>query len=231
MPTETWGENSSNDYNNRTEDSFIRSGFPNNNYSSYTYLEIGTDNRYRPIIRFTPNQDIAGATVVSATLYLYAYTIVNNHSVEAYRVLQDWVNNQVTWNIWKTGNSWFTAGCASADDAEGDDSLSADRHVTALGTTSFPDTGDGNWYTWNITSLVQGWVDGSIKEYGLLLKSSNEVSSNRVYIYSSESTQDGKRPYLEIEYSIGWSGKVMGQTDPAKIIGIDKANIAKVMGV
>ena len=40
-------------------------------------------------------------------------------------------------------------------------------------------------------------------------------------------------PFLSWEYieSTGWTGKIMGVTNPAKVIGIDVANISKVMGV
>ena len=31
--------------------------------------------------------------------------------------------------------------------------------------------------------------------------------------------------------ALGWSGKISGVTNPAKIMGVDKANIAKVKGV
>ncbi len=38
-------------------------------------------------------------------------------------------------------------------------------------------------------------------------------------------------PKLVITVVTGWSGKVDGVTDPAKVSGVAKANIGKVMGV
>ncbi len=40
--------------------------------------------------------------------------------------------------------------------------------------------------------------------------------------------------YVEVDYTPappGWSGKISGVTNPAKVMGVDKANIAKVKGV
>ena len=39
--------------------------------------------------------------------------------------------------------------------------------------------------------------------------------------------------YVEVDYTavVGWTGKIMGVTNPAKIMGVDVANIAKVKGV
>lgn len=41
----------------------------------------------------------------------------------------------------------------------------------------------------------------------------------------------GFKPKLVVTYTTGWTGKISGVTNPAKIMGIDKANIAKVKGV
>ncbi len=39
--------------------------------------------------------------------------------------------------------------------------------------------------------------------------------------------------YVEVDYTpvVGWTGKISGVTNPAKIMGVDVANIAKVKGV
>jgi len=37
--------------------------------------------------------------------------------------------------------------------------------------------------------------------------------------------------YVEVDYTPGWSGKIAGVTNPAKIMGVDVANIGKVKGV
>ena len=55
------------------------------------------------------------------------------------------------------------------------------------------------WVTLDITSLVQDWVNGDIKEYGVLLKAATESGDNYAFIKGSEST-DTQRPYLEISY-------------------------------
>jgi len=37
--------------------------------------------------------------------------------------------------------------------------------------------------------------------------------------------------YVVVDYSSGWTGKIAGVTNPAKIMGVDVADIAKVKGV
>lgn len=200
MPTETWGENSGDDYTGRSEDCTIYKGFPDTNYASLMVGNFaGAEARNRGLLRFTPNQDIPLATVASASLKLYCSSIGGgdpNHTVSLYRVLQDWVETEATWNIFKTGSNWNTAGAAAANDGGVDDDASYDRHSTAEANAVV----SPGWNSWDVTSIVQSWVDGSVKEYGLLLQTNNETSGNYVLFKDSEDT-DTERPYIEIEYT------------------------------
>ena len=53
----------------------------------------------------------------------------------------------------------------------------------------------------------------------------------RITFYSANYGTAAYRPILIVAYTTGWSGKILGVTDPAKIMGVEKANIAKVLGV
>jgi len=67
------------------------------------------------------------------------------------------------------------------------------------------------------------------------LRSSRDKSGNtptdfeQVYFYSANASTASYRPVLIITY--GWSGKIWGVTNPAKIWGIPVANIAKIGGI
>lgn len=51
-------------------------------------------------------------------------------------------------------------------------------------------------------------------------------------MYSEDKTDaPTPKPTLYVEYSVGWEGKVSGITNPAKVMGVEKANIQKVHGV
>lgn len=199
MPTERWGENTADDYNSRTEDCQVRD-FHGSNLDG-NRLQVGDEDDvdHASFIRFTPKQDISGAVITSATLNLYQFFRVGNHNVSVYRVLQNWVESQIKYDIYSTGNSWNSNLPFAANDSGVDDG-SFDRHATALDTILL--NGGSGYKQWDITSLVQDWVDGDAKEYGVMLFSDNSTSENRVRLYSKDDGADGFRPYLEINYSI-----------------------------
>ncbi len=68
--------------------------------------------------------------------------------------------------------------------------------------------------------------------FAIGIQSDNEGSNNSSAIWSE--TYVGPPvppPTLYVVYTPGWSGKISGVTDPAKIMGVAKANIAEVKGV
>ena len=60
------------------------------------------------------------------------------------------------------------------------------------------------WESWDIDTLVQGWLDGTITNYGALLKDTDESSVDTyVYFRTSDYTTDTtKCPKLMISYYI-----------------------------
>ncbi|MCK5317606.1 MAG: DNRLRE domain-containing protein, partial [Anaerolineales bacterium] len=199
--TFNWGDNDADEYNNRMEDTWINGGSTSQNNCTVIVAFMGDDNPIRSLLRFKPNQDIAGAIVTNALLYFYADQVVQDHNVSAYRVLQDWVCDEVTWNNYSTGNAWNTAGCAAANDSGVDDDASFDRHATAEDTV-LCSNGVTGWYSLDITDLVQDWVDGDVKEYGVLLQSDDEtINGQHVRFQTREWTPEGTRPYLEITFN------------------------------
>lgn len=202
MIVETWGERPEDDYNNRTEDSYVYLG-NDTNYGSGDYLQIGStaDNPLRTLIRFTPKQDIPNATIIYAKLWLEFGSRGQVSDVSVYRLLQDWVENEITRTIFSIGNNWNTVGFAAANDSGVDDDASYDRHATPLDTLG---GGADFWQSFNITGLVQEWVDGTVKEYGVAVIDSDEVGSEVSSIFSSDSPfgipAGNLRPYLEIGY-------------------------------
>lgn len=66
-----------------------------------------------------------GSTITDAVLWLYVYGH-NDHASDAYtgyRMIQDWVHDECTWNIYSTGNNWGLPG-ASLLDTDYDDDVS-----------------------------------------------------------------------------------------------------------
>ena len=133
-----------------------------------------------PIINTTPNQTKlskisipVGATVDSAMFFINV-TATSDKEVTLHRITNSWEEMMVTWN-----------------------NFSGSFDATNEG--SFTPAGAG-WYSTNITSLVNGWVDETFPIYGLLLK---ETSPDSFQSYSSR--EEGNSPYLKVWWTLNGS--------------------------
>lgn len=116
----------------------------------------------------------------------------------------------------------------------------------ALGTTPFCDTpitysafstsGYNDW-TLNATGRAAvsktGITKLSIREsvYDAPDSEPTWASTDRSYVQAYAADQGSNKPKLVVTYSVGWTGQVMGVTDPGKIYGVSVADITSVMGV
>src|SRR5512147_1903202 len=98
---------------------------PTTNYGGDNNLLAGERNdadntTLRSLLGFAILANIpAGASIISATLSIYLNSVVfasNSAAIGVYRLKREWVEDQVTWNIYSTGNSWATAGGFGSDD-------------------------------------------------------------------------------------------------------------------
>jgi len=212
-----------------TKDDCINSYYPTTNYGSDTYLSLGdrAERIRRAILEFDISE-LPACNLNSATLSMYYYTWAGDNAVGktvwAYKLTRtDWVELESTWNIYKTGSDWAAGG--------GD-------YVTSSpsgGSTTFPADTDA-WMNWNVLAIVQDAYDSSNPAEFLVKFSAETYSSvddSIPYFYSKEYAVDPDlNPKLVIEYEVaGWTGKISGVTNPAKIMGVAVANIAKVKGV
>jgi hypothetical protein len=215
--TVTFGDNTGDDFPGTVEDALIfeRSGYDDFNYGAMAALHVGdpadTARTRRTLIRF---KDIASSlppdmVITSATMYLHCKNenSISDHVVSAYRVLLNWVEGtenaviqegSCCWNHAQyTGLPWNTVGCDAASDMADEDST-ADSTVTAEASTLVTGTG---WFTWDLTNAVQNWYNDNWSEYGVILISDDEGTSNSMKIFNSkESTTDGHRPRLAVTY-------------------------------
>ncbi|MDP9372012.1 MAG: DNRLRE domain-containing protein [Chloroflexota bacterium] len=124
-------------------------------------------------------------------LYLYDQTTTNAIPVDLHQVTRPWTTG-MTWNTHDGANPWATAG--------GD--------VMTTPTTTNPGVGGAlGWYHWYPTRLVQGWVDGTVANHGLLLKATTEQGGNVLRFTSSrDTTYASEWPYLHVRY-MPWTGE------------------------
>lgn len=133
------------------------------NYCANSAMHVHTGDQKATLIRFDIGSLPAQATILTATLELYlewAGLVGVGAPIGVYRVNRPWQVCQATWNQAVAGTTWSAPGC---------NHVPLDRAGTPESTTqvSLPDA----WYAWDVTGLVQFWLDNPAQNYGLALKS------------------------------------------------------------
>lgn len=175
-----------------TTDTSITSYRPNTPWGAEDSLRInGRDNgAERMLIRF----DLAGyiptnAHILSAKLSLFAWSkrTLYGMRVSAFGVLRPWDEATATWNSATFYESWASPGCAA---------IGSDRASDLLSSTFVYFT--NRFYDWDVTSLVQRWVNDPSTNHGILLQGQNV--DQEIRFYSSEWHVPQQRPKLTVIY-------------------------------
>jgi RHS repeat-associated protein len=165
-----------------TSDTFVSATNPNTNYYLLNFLITGTDPTYgktRSYIKFQLSPLLSGAQITSAKLYLNQYATTASQQVNLNAVTSDWTSSTVTWNTQPTVG-------------------------TQLSSVSVGGPGE---YNWDLTSLAQGWYNGTTKNYGVSLWNQTETNPQKTFYSSDYKTDTTKRPRLEITYTINPLGQ------------------------
>jgi len=164
------------------------------------------------LVQFDVAEIPVGARVVSAQLQLYHTLTVaagSDAGATVHQVNRDWlegtqtgsgVADGVTWDTRDGSTDWTTDG--------GDYDLSA---VTGSAITAATD----DWESWDITMLVQGWVDGSYPNNGLLLKGSGSLD---VSFASKENADPALHPKLSISYACECGSTCLAPLGSGKVL-------------
>ena len=183
------------------KDTDIRDASPDTNYGTATVLTIGRSSSitHRAIIEFDISNIPAAARITSATLSLRGESHSTPPTVWAYKLTRDdWVENQATWNDYKTDTAWTTAG--------GD-------YVTESPSGASSETSGLAWNDWDVTDIVQDACDNS-KAAAFLLRAAAETAANAyVRVRSKEAADTSLRPKLTIEYEDGLAAEALAATN------------------
>jgi hypothetical protein len=163
--------------------------YPDTNHDSESLLSVYTQpfNVQRTLIQFDLGSLPLGQQIDSAVLTLHpSQNFGDNASgldMNVHALTKPWIENRATWNSASTGNLWATPG--------GD----FDPLVYAVSTNQF----QSSPVNWDVTSLIQDWYDGTVDNFGLLIRS---FPGNSMHFYSKESSTLALRPTLTVTYSV-----------------------------
>ena len=185
------------------QDSFCYEFSQTTNYGSSGYFMVNsrsdTGQRGFSFIDIPITGLPSGAVIVSATFsaYYYYYDIASYPPSGYDCVLNplrrsDWVESELTWNIYKTGSNWGTAGALNTS-TDYDTSLSA--------SAAFP-SGVNAWMNFDVKSIVEAAISGSINFNVRALINSGSGYPTFPQFYSKEYATDTKlRPRLTIIFN------------------------------
>ena len=167
------------------KDAYVSASYLDANYGNYASLIVGyysvTNPRYRAYLYFDVSSSSlpADAVVTSAYLKLHQYAFYGTGSlpIGLYQVTEDWAEGVITWNNQP----------GSSSDAE---------------YTRYVSSGADAWRSWSIGDLLKGWLDGSITNYGMLLKPVSEPATNVAYFRSFNYLNNAYHPQLLINYYV-----------------------------
>lgn len=177
-------------------DTYLYSGQPTINFgikdnaaSKFWFLIWLYQNQ---LIQFDLSSIPKAAHIVSAQLQLYQKSGTGGGDVTVHRVTIPWIEGTRSGSGTADGATWKTTDGATAWTTSGGD-------FDATPSTSSPVTNTSNQtVSWEITSLVEGWITGKYNNNGLLLKTEGNLTST---FAAKEDTTAANRPKLVITYT------------------------------
>jgi len=169
-----------------SRDNYLKQSAPSTVQGGST-LSVGftPNNTTRTVVYFDLSTIPVGSIVTSAAFQAYRVGGNNNTQFFTNHKLNTglFVENQVTWNNWSTGNAWPVAGGGNFSARE--DSVS----VTSV----------KKYYSWNAGNMAQSWVNTPVTNYGMLLKGAGVLNKAHTF---DDRTIAGKQPKLTVTYIV-----------------------------
>lgn len=156
----------------------------NQNFGDAWTVYVGYEpagNILRAFLQFNLSNLPSTAVVIDADLGLYYFSSLPSmpSSIGVHQVTETWLEDFITWNNQPSSSS------------------------VAEIIMSIPADGTFDFIYWNIADLAKGWQDGSISNYGILLRDTDESTIRaRKYFYSSDHYDANQHPKLVVDYYI-----------------------------
>lgn len=205
------------------DDTYIwgRSGMEDNNYGS-TYLRTGEFAGHEHIlIRANDISAISSeAKIDSAFLRLYTNQSdsANTIEIELYNLRRDWIENQATWNSWKTGSAWTTPGASdTANDIYGSEVIIDTLHYL-----------DSTYI--DITDLAKKWVgkDSVHHNYGILIWKTSWETGQQHFVRSTETGSGSENPAFFFYYHLNLYLNLTALSDSSIECSVDTFEVGAV---
>ncbi|HEY7168824.1 MAG TPA: DUF4347 domain-containing protein, partial [Candidatus Binatia bacterium] len=175
-----------------SQDTYIKLKAPDDtkNFGASSHLIVDRESAdlQRALLEFDLSGIPANATINSAVLKMQSTQIGGALNINVYEVLQSWSEGTASgtadtanWDQRSAGVNWTTAG-GTFDPTP----------VATLNTSSL------GQHTWDITSLVQAWVNGTKTNNGIMV-ASPDGGGNRTVTYDSR--EGTTKPVLVIDYT------------------------------
>ncbi len=178
-----------------TIDSWLESGAADNNYGSSTTLEISdvgvSGGRKRIILSFSLSTLPSGLSINSANLvFKYAGRSADpqGRRINLYKVTQTaWVEGEVTWNSYSSGNSWSTPG--------------GDYVTSNPSGAEFTIPAPFNDWEVDVQTLLQDAIDNSLDLHLIMIIEDEGVSNGHGVVTYSKEVAVLDPPTLTVAYS------------------------------
>jgi hypothetical protein len=172
------------------KDAYIKEDKQDERRGGDTELRVKTeDNKLnRALLQFDLSSIPSGVSVTSAMLSLYVKDASGGAvTINARGLTASWNEAEVTWKARdKAANLlWSTAGGSFG---------------AIVSSTSVNDTKDV-WRSWNVASLVSGWLTGPATNFGVILESPVTNPKTEKKFKSSDDGTASQRPKLEVCYA------------------------------
>jgi hypothetical protein len=176
------------------EDTTLDAWNPDTSQHTDQHLRLRSPDVRRILLRADVGALPPGAWIEEATLTLYQGSGGGSSmSTSVYGLLRPWVHGQATWNRASAALLWAQPGCGAAG-SDRDAASVAERPIwpTAGGYADYP-------FDWDVTALVQRWVDDPGANHGLLIEGSAGTALE--FLFRSADYPDvAVRPRLVIRY-------------------------------
>jgi len=186
-----------------TDDTYILSYQPDMNFAGSRALIVRQGGITESLVRFDLSGLPSPITIKKATLHAYALERSNDNPmmIGMYPLNRQWEVDEATWIMATDDEGWLWVGAASVPwDREGESAADARLDRTY------------QWYPFDLTSLVQRWVDDPESNKGVLLVGAGNVSVE-YRLVSSDRSSVILRPKLVIDYVEGTPTPTPNYTD------------------